>query len=264
MGYECEIVGTDGKDIGGTLTLAEECLARGDAAGFAIWADNPAFNSFIEKVGKAGVPVVLPHFPAPEGSIPGASCIISCDPAEYAREIAHRIGQLASGKGTVAITQGAFIPSENRVAETLTLTLAAEYPEIKVLRPLEEGFDAPGAIAKAVALLQGNPEVVAAVSTTGGGPVAWANARRETGRSLFIFGMDYTRANLDLVKAGEVYAVVGQPLWEESFGAAELLARAARGERLPWWTKLPAPLITQDKLAPYYELVDKVEAAIKR
>jgi len=263
-GYECEIVGTDGQDIAGTIALAEQCLARDDAAGLAIWAANPAYNSFIEKAGKAGVPVVLPHFPAPEGSIPGASCIISCDPAEYAREIADRIGQLAGGKGTVAITQGAFIPNENLVAETLTRTLVTKHPEMKVLKPIEEGFDAPGAIAKAVSLLQGNPGIVAAVSTTGGGPVAWANARRETGRDLIVVGMDYTRANLDLVKNGAVYAVVGQPLWEESFGAAELLARAARGERLSWWIKLPAPLITKDKLTSYYELVDKVEAAIKR
>ncbi len=76
--------------------------------------------------------------------------------------------------------------------------------------------------------------------------------------------MDYTRANLDLVKEGQVYAVIGQPLWEESYRSAELLDKAIRGESIPWWTKLDAPFITRDKLDPFYALLDKVDAAIKR
>src|SRR5438552_2206321 len=120
VGYEFEMAGTDTWDVGGTLALAEQVLARGDAAGMAIWT--------------------------------------------------------------------------------------------------------------------GNPAVVAALSTTGGGPITWANAQKETGRKLVIVGMDYTRVNLDLVKSGEVYAVIGQPLWEESYRAAELLAKALRGEKVEWWT----------------------------
>jgi ribose transport system substrate-binding protein len=128
---------------------------------------------------------------------------------------------------------------------------------------VEEGFDPPSSIAKAVAILQGHPEVSAALSTTGGGPTTWANAQKETGRKLVLVGMDYTRVNLDLVKSGEVYAVIGQPLWDESYGAAELLAKALRKEKIEWWTKLPAPFLTKDKLEPYYGLLAKVEAAVK-
>src|SRR5262249_41969724 len=69
LGYACEVVGTDGPDIAGTIALAEQALAKGDAAGIAIWTGSPAYNPFIEKAGKAGIPVILPHFPAPEGSI---------------------------------------------------------------------------------------------------------------------------------------------------------------------------------------------------
>lgn len=76
--------------------------------------------------------------------------------------------------------------------------------------------------------------------------------------------MDYTRVNLDLIKEGQVYAVIAQPLWEESYGAAVLLDKVVRGEKIPWWTKLPAPLITSNNLAPYYLILDKVEAAIHR
>jgi ribose transport system substrate-binding protein len=263
LGYKCEILGTDGPDVAGTIALAEEALARGDAAGIAIWTGNPAFNPFIEKAGRAGVPVILPHFPVPKGSVPGATGIISCDPAQYAREAALKIGEAIGGNGTVAITQGSFNTTENMVSETFKQTMSKQYPRVRVLAPEEEGFDPPKAIAKAIAILQAHPDIVAALSTTGGGATTWASAQKETGRKIVAVGMDYTRVNLDLVRSGQIYAVIGQPLWEESYGAAKLLDRVVRGKKIPWWTKLPAPLITRDKVAPYYDLVNKVERAIK-
>jgi len=263
-GYDCEIVGTDGPDIAGTISLGEQCLARGDAAGIAIWTGNPAYNALIERAGRQGVPVILPHFLAPEGSIPGATGVICCDPAEYAREAAEEIGMAINGQGVVSVTQGSFNTTENLVAATFITTMKEKYHDITALAPIEEGFDAPAAISKCISILQAHPDINAAFSTTGGGPVTWANAKRETGRNLIIVGMDYTRVNLDLVKNGEIYAVIGQPLWEESFGAAELLDKAVRKEPIPWWTKLPAPFITKDKLGPYNALLDKVESAIHR
>ncbi len=265
LGYECEVIGTDGVDIPGTIALAEQAMSRGDAAGMAIWTGDPTFNSFIAKVGKKGIPVILPHFPVPQGSIPGATGIISCDPAAYAREAAMQMGKAIGGKGTVAITQGGFNSTENMVAQTFQKTMREKYPAVKVLDPEEEGLsDASGAVAKAVSILQGHPDVVGALSTTGGGPTTWASAQKETGRKIVSIGMDYTRVNLDFVKSGQVYAVVGQPLWEESSGAAELLDKAVRGKKIPWWTKLPAPIITKDKLAPYYTLLGKVEAGLQQ
>lgn len=264
LGYECEVVGTDGPDIAGTVALGEQVLAKGDAAGIAIWTGNPAYNPLIEKAGKAGIPVILPHFTTPEGSIPGATGTISCDPEAYAKEVALRIGTAINGKGTVALTQGSFNTTENSVAETFKKTITEKYPQVKVLAPEEEGFDQSQAIAKAVSILQANPDVVAAFSTTGGGATTWAGAQKETNRKIVAVGMDTTRVNLDLVKDGEIYAVVAQPLWDESFGAAELLDKAVRGEKTPWWTKLPAPFLTKNDLAPYYTLLDKVEASIKR
>jgi len=264
LGYECEVVGTDAWDPGGTVTLAEQVLSRGDAAGIALWTGNPAYKNFIESAGKAGIPIVLPHFPVPEGSSPGASGIISCDPAESASEAAREVGKVIEGKGAVALTQGSFNTTENMAAEAFAKTMHELYPAVRLLPPVEEGFDPPGAIAKAVSIVQGNPDVVAAFSTTGNGPITWAGAQKETGRHIVSVGMNYTRANLDLVKNGEVFAVIAQPLWEESFGAAELLDKVRRGEKIPWWTKLPAPLVTKEKLGPYYALLDQIEHEVEK
>ena len=264
VGYETRIIGTDAPDIAGTIALAEQALAMGRISGVAVWTGNPAFNPLIEKIGRKNIPVVLPHFPTAEGSIPGASGIISCDPAAYARETAQKIGTTLGGKGTVAITQGSFNETENLVMETFRQTMRESFPQVKVLPPEEEGFDPSKAIAKAVAILQADPEINAAFSSTGGGPTTWSGAQKETKRKLLIVGMDYTRVNLDLVKNGEVLAVIGQPLWEESVGSAELLAKCASGEKIPWWTKLPAPWIDKNHLAPYLELLDRIEASLSR
>ncbi len=264
LGYECEVLGTDGPDVAGTIAMAEQALARGDGAGMAIWTGDPSYNPFIEKAGKAGLPIILPHFPVPEGSVPGAKGCVSCDPAAYAKESAEFIGQAIGGKGTVAVTQGSFNSTENMVAETFKKTMAEKYPGVKVLDSELEGFDPGQAIPKAVSVMRAHPDLTAALSTTGGGPTTWAQAQKETGRKIVAVGMDYTRVNLDLVKSGEIRAVIGQPLWDEAQQAAELLVKASKGDKIEWWTKLPAPLITKDGLTPYYELLDKVEKAINK
>ena len=264
LGYEMVVVGADTDDLNATLQLADQALANGDAAGFAIWANSPGYNPFIERASAKHIPVVIPHFPSPEGSIPGVTGVISCDPAEYAEKAALEIGKLMSGKGTVAVTQGGFNPTENRVAEIFRKSMSEKYPEVKVLPTELEGFDLGAASTKAASILQANPGLTAALSTTGGGASAWAQALRDSGRKMVVVGMDYTRINLDLVKNGDVYAVIGQPLWDESFGAAELLDKATRGEKIPAWTRLEAPLITKDNLEPFQKLMDKVEAAVRR
>jgi ribose transport system substrate-binding protein len=264
LGYQAEVIGADTNDVNATLALAEQALAKGDAAGIAVWAGDQSWWPFIEKASKAGLPVILPHFPAAEGSIPGATGVISCDPKEYAKEAARQIGDAIGGKGRVAITQGSFNITENLVAETFTKTMNELYPNVTVLPPQEEGFDAPKAISRAVSIIQGNPDLTGALSTTGAGPTTWAGAQRETHRKIVAVGMDYTRVNLDLVRDGSVYAIIAQPLWDEAYGAAQLLDKASRGEKIIWWTKLEAPFVTKDKLDPYFKILDKVEAVIRR
>lgn len=264
LGYQGVVVGTEGADIAGAVALTEQVLAKGDAKGLVIWTGNPAWKPVIEKAGKAGVPVILPHFPVSEDMFPGATGVVACDPAAYARVAAEEIGEAIHGTGVVAITQGSFNSTENLVAEEFTKTVQFRFPGVKVLPADLEGFDPVQSIVKAVSILQAHPDLVGAISTTGGGPTTWAGAQKESGRKVVAIGMDYTRVNLDLVKNGQMHAVIGQPLWEESVAAVELVDRVVRGEKIPWWTKLPAPLIKKDNLAPYEELLDKVEAALRK
>ena len=62
--------------------------------------------------------------------------------------------------------------------------------------------------------MQANPDLIGALSTTGGGPTTWAGAQKELGKEIVAIGMDYTRVNLDLVDSGQVFAAVIGPLVE--------------------------------------------------
>lgn len=264
LGYGCQIVGTEAVDAVGTIALAEQALARGNVVGMAVWPSNPSFNGFMESLGKRGIPVVVPHFPLEQKDSPGVAGLAGFDVAEAGANAAAEIGRAIGGKGTVAVSQGSFNLTENGMAAGFAAAMKAAHPEVVVLPSVEEGFDTVKAIGVASAVLQGHPEVVAALSTTGSGAITWAGAQRNSGRKIIIISVNCTRANVDLVKNGEVHALVAQPLWEESAEAATLLHRLVRGEKIPWWTKLPTPVVTKEGLAPYEALLDRIDAELRR
>ena len=112
--------------------------------------------------------------------------------------------------------------------------------------------------------MQAHPDLVAGFSTTGGGPTTWAGAQAETGKKILAVGMDATRVNLDLVKNGEVWGLVAQPLYEETKGSAELLYKMANNEEVPYWTVLEAPLVTAENTDAYYAILDKLEPQFRQ
>ena len=139
-----------------------------------------------------------------------------------------------------------------------------KYPNVKVLDPIEEGFDTPTAIDRATAIIQANPDIVGAFSTTGAGPSTWAGAQENTGKNIVAIAMDYSRVNLDLVKEGKIYGVIAQPLYAEFAIAAELLDTLLRGGEIEYDNLLEAPLVTQDNIDEYYIILEKVEEAFEK
>jgi len=257
LGLNASVVATDSGDPQETIPLAEQALAQG-SDGMVVYASDDTFVPFLGRVEGADIPAIVPHFPQEEGT-PAVDAFVTADPAEYARAAANAIGEEIGGQGSVALTQGSFNTTENLVSETFTEEMAEKFPDVEVLEPQEEGFDPPQAIATAVALLQANPDVVAAMSTTGGGPGTWAGAQAETGREIVAIGMDYTRENLDLVAQGDIFAIVAQPLYEEHEQSVRQVAKLMCGDEVEFAQFLPAPIVTADDVDPYYEILDRVQ-----
>lgn len=255
-GLEPKVMLADDADPQKVLTLGKQAISQG-VDGIVLQPYDPSLYGLVKEATAAGIPVTLTHFDSPTGQADGASAVFMPDPPQYAAEAAKDIAKTINGAGTVALTQGGFNSTENDVAKVFTETMAQVAPDVKVLKPQEEGFDPAKAISKAVSILQGNPDVVAAFSTTGGGPTTWAGAAKETGRNIVAIGMDYTRPNLDLVKAGDIHAVVAQPIFEEHEQAAQALADVMCGKSVSYSNKLPSALVTKENVDQFYAILDK-------
>ncbi|ODT29360.1 MAG: sugar ABC transporter substrate-binding protein [Kaistia sp. SCN 65-12] len=259
LGYTCEVVGDPSAtnwDIPATLPLAEAALSRTKFNAVGVYGPDPAIYSYITKLAKEGLPVVTWHVLPPEGSVEGLKAAAAQDIAAAGTNAAIAIGDKLGGKGTVALTQGASNDTENAMSDAFRKTIAEKYPDIKVLETQMEGFEPSAAEGKAIAILQGNPDVTAAFGTTGNSIQTWSGAARKAGRDVVIIGMDYIRQNLDLVKSGAAYGIVAQPLYEESAKVAELLGALAKGETVEYMNVLPSKVITAADLDPYYAMLE--------
>jgi ribose transport system substrate-binding protein len=259
LGNICEIVGNPSAtsyDVSASIPLAEAAMARTKFDAIAVYGPGPEIFPFIGKLGKEGFPVVTWHVLPAEGSVPGLKAAVGEDIPSAGAAAAEAMGKEMGGKGTIALTQGSSNDTENVMSDSFRKTMAAKYPDIKILETQMEGFEPSAAEGKAVALLQGNPEVTAAFSTTGNGVQTWSGAARKADRKLVIIGMDYIRQNLDIVKSGAAFGVVAQPLYEESAKTAELANDLAEGKTVTYLNPLPASVITSADLAPYYKMLD--------
>ena len=98
-------------------------------------------------------------------------------------------------------------------------------------------------------IIQAHPDIIGAFGTTGNSPITWADAATKAGYAdgqLVIVGMDATEGNLDYLEAGKVTAIVAQPLYDEAHLTMEYLDKIFRGEEVPEWTDLEAPIVTKD------------------
>lgn len=261
---ECKDYSYDGVDLSQQAVSTDQIIAAGNVAGVIAFVDK-AVNEQNARLVKAGIPIDSIHGVVPEGEVPGLLAWVATDAGDYARRAAAFMGEKMGGVGMVAVTQGNLNDVENIVAFEFTAEMNRLYPGIVVLEPQMEGFETSAAIAMASAILTANPGITAAFGTTGASPTTWAKAAEQAGMApgdLVIVGMDYTRPNLDLVKAGWVTALVGQPLYEETYRALELLVAHNKGEKVDYANPFPAPIITIDDIDTYYGYADRVDAGI--
>lgn len=257
-GFSCEVVGNPSAtnfDVSASIVLADAALARKKYSAVAVYSTDPAIYPYIAKLAREGFPVLTWHRLAEPGEITGLKASVGHEVKQAADDAAKAMGAALGGKGTVAVTQGSFNALENRMAADFAAQMRSQFPDIKLLEPQLEGFEPSGAKAKAIAILQSNSEVTGAFSTTGNGAETWAGAKRTAQRDLKIISMDYTRQNLDLVKAGDVYAIVAQPLYEEGAAIADIGAQLAEGAAVAFRNVLPARIVTAAEIAPYYEIL---------
>lgn len=257
---ECKDLSYDGVDLSQQAPATDQAIAL-KAAGAIAFVDKAVYAQDNRLI-KAGIPTDCIHVQVPQGDVPGLLAWVAADQTDYAHRVADFMGDKMGGKGVIATTQIDLNDVENLVQAEFAKEIASKYPNIKVLSPEMEGADPTQAIAKATAILQAHPDVTAAFGSTGGSPTTWAKAAQAVGKKagdLVIVGMDYSRENLDLIKAGWVTAVVGQPLYEETYRALELLVDHSNGKTVQYANVYPAPIVTAADVDKYYGYADRVD-----
>jgi ABC-type sugar transport system substrate-binding protein len=166
--------------------------------------------------------------------------------------------------GPVALSQSGLADIENLVVDSFVegfLEVCSD-TEILPVVAVGSGDDAKG-IAVSAALLQANPDVTVAFTSTSDGARWWALAAQESGidkGKIAIIGMDGTRANLDLVASGDVWMLVGQPIFEQAYYLVGLLTQNLMGYPVPYDNLLPSPQITLENVDDFYVIVDLADA----
>jgi ribose transport system substrate-binding protein len=261
-GLDCVVMGVNGNDIAKSVELAEQSVALG-SSGLLTTIYDAAWYAPTLKAIEAGIPVINGHFPMDKTLIPGLGGWVAPDNEGYAIEAARVMAEKISCSGKVAITQSTLSDGENAVSQAFIDEMKVVCPALEVLDVQIETTDPDKAIAVTSAIIQGNESLTGAFSTTGGGATAWAKSAKEVGLEvgkLVIIGMDASRENLDLLKSGEVYALVAQPLYAEMYQAVTLLLETNMGMPVPYENVLPAPIIMKDDVDPYYVILERAEA----
>jgi ribose transport system substrate-binding protein len=262
LGMKPEIDGVDSGDVSELIGAGEAAIAKG-VKGAMWWSGGlPAFNPLYESLKEKGGYNVVAHFPIKQEDSPALHANASADPYTYGQKVAEAImKKINKPNAKFAVTQGSLNVTENAAAQGFADYMKAKFPKVTVLPVVEEGFDPPVAISRAVAIVQANPDLNGAFSTTGAGPQTWSGAAAQAGKKdLVIISMDYTEQNIDLVKSGKVFAIVAQPLYDEAAWCADTLSKLIKGQKVPYFTKLEAPVTTKDGIDKYLGIIQKVKS----
>jgi ribose transport system substrate-binding protein len=263
-GLTCQLLGVEGEDIPGKIARMEQGIALGSSGIVDTVHDKAEIASALKAV-QADIPIINAHFPIVQGDIPGLLAWVAPNNVAYAASAAVAMADKLQCKGKVSVTQGGLNEGENAVSKSFIETLKATCLDIVVLDVQIENYDPAQAEAATTAIIQANPDLSGAFSTTGGGAKAWANGLEASGKKpgeVVVMGMDASRENLDLLRSGKVYMLVGQPLYEEFYLSVVLLTQKAMGFPVPYGNELPAPLITKDTVDRYYHINDLAEAVV--
>jgi ribose transport system substrate-binding protein len=247
LGYTPKWNAAENAELDVNIGYVEQAIAE-RAAGILVFPYNDvAYTQVINKAVDAGIPVVTIHWDAPASK---RKAFIGPNSDLYAVAAADRLGKLLGGKGNVGIMQGNFNPLENKVARIFTDRLAEKYPAIKVVARDEDTTETVKATEKATNMIQTHPELNGVFSSTGGGAVSWAKAMEETGTlgKIVVISMDITRQNLDLVKAGKIYGVIAQGIYDEGYRGVQLLLQ----DKPATTNYTDNTIVTKDLVDKYY------------
>jgi len=258
LGYtNAKVIGTEGGDSAELYAAVDAFAAEGGKA-CMVWAGDSSAYECIANAASSGVIVGVAHFDhrKADGTLPeGMKFNMACDPVLYGKQVAELLAKKLEGKtGSIALTQNTKNITENAANDSFRSTWAElaktmKLDGITLLDTELEGGVVDSATAVNLAIIQAHPDIIGAFGTTGNSPITWSDAATKAGKAdgeIAIVGMDATEGNLNALDSGKVVALVAQPLYQEAYLTMQYFDKLLRGEEVPTWTSLTAPIVTKD------------------
>lgn len=258
LGYtNAKVIGTEGGDMAESYAAIDAFVAEGGKA-CMVWAGDSSAYECIANAAASGVVIGVAHFNhrLEDGSLPeGMKFNMACDPVLYGKQSAELLAKTLEGKtGSIALTQNTKNITENAANDSFRATWAElgktmKLDGITLLDTELEGGVVDSATAVNLAIIQAHPDIIGAFGTTGNSPITWSDAATKAGKAdgeIAIIGMDATEGNLNALESGKVLALVAQPLYQEAYLTMTYFDKVLRGEEVPAWTDLTAPIVTKD------------------
>lgn len=273
LGMAPEISGLDEGSTQELYAKWESSVTNG-VEGILAWVGDDSAYEFLKTVKGMNCYVTVPHFPhSYQDTKDFIDRNLSCLPDTYGREAAKFVVERLEAKGvtegTIGITQNGPNVTENAANDGFRSQMLELDTNFTIADTVYEGAEVAEAANKVTGVIQANADIVAGFGTTGGSPQSWATAMQNTGKTdLVVVGMDYTELNVNLVKEGQITAIVCQPLYDEAQACVETLkelfeGKTFTGSESEWFVELDAPLAYIDgegvhDINSYQEIIDKV------
>ena len=188
-----------------------------------------------------GIPVVIGHVVAPEGTYEGLTAWAPSSSEKWGAAAARSPSAKIGGTGTVADHRGFVQRPGGRGGQGLRGRDGRQVPRREGPRPAGGGLRSAGRDRQGGRHPPGQPRCGGRLSTTGAGPVTWAGAAEETGRTVYSIGPDMTRPNLDAVRDGLVYRARRPAGLRSTSSRSTSSRRTICGETVPYANELPGP-----------------------
>lgn len=220
--------GSNSTSVSEEMNVLQSVEARHPDGLILIPWDSSAFVAPVKKLMDAGTPVVTT-----DGSLtkPVDAVNVRTNNVDAGRAAAVDLGAKLHGKGSVAIlTDSPANVVQNQRWQGFRSTLAAKYPNIKVLAPQYVGADLSKATSIASSLLTSNRNLGAFYSTQDVGSNGAASALRAAGKSgkVINIGWDATKQTVQLLKSGALDGIVSQNFVQEGHLMMQAINTALR------------------------------------
>ena len=257
MGYQAEVAAIPDENEDSFFSICR-ALAEEDVSGIVVWRNNPQVFRYLRD---AGIPAVSLHSMTKQMPSSGWQAVIAADPVKIAASVADFfISKIGTKRGRISISEASHNILEDTIAQELARQLRTRCPQLTVTQDLLFAYHTEDTFRDVRTFMEGVPNLLGAFSTAGLAAITWAHARKDLGRSdMVIVGTDYDEDSIELLKSGELDALVAQPIYEEAQAGVIALDAILRGNGYPMYTALDAPLVTAQNVEKYERLLQFVK-----